>query len=113
MSIAENYQHVLTRVATAAKRARRSPDEIKLVAVSKTQPVSAIKEAIGGGCHVFGENKVQEAEGKIIELGQNSAEWHLIGHLQSNKVRKAVQLFDVIHTVRLGRTCDAARAYLY
>ena len=112
MSVAENYQHVLARVAAAANRAGRSPAEIKLVAVSKTQPDSAIREAVNAGCRVFGENKVQEAEDKITELGRRSAEWHLIGHLQSNKARKAVQLFDVIHSVdsvelarRLERIC--------
>ena len=112
MSISENYQHVLSRIALAADRAGRNSNEIKLVAVSKTHPVSAIKEAIKAGCNIFGENKVQEAEDKIAELGRKAAEWHLIGHLQSNKARNAVQLFDVIHSVdsvelatRLERIC--------
>lgn len=116
MSIAENYQSLLARVAAAAKRAGRDADDIKLVAVSKTQPVSAIRVAIESGCHVFGENKVQEADGKVAELGRDTAEWHLIGHLQSNKARKAVQLFDVIHSVdsaelaeRLERICVEER----
>lgn len=72
-----------------------------------------IAEATSLGVTAFGENKVQEAEGKIIELGREAAEWHLIGHLQSNKARKAVQLFDVIHTLdsaelaeRLDRICN-------
>ena len=96
----------------AAVAAGRDPDEIKLIAVSKTHTVDVIREAIGEGVSVFGENKVQEAEGKINELGRNGIEWHLIGHLQSNKARKAVQLFDVIHSVdsldiaqRLERIC--------
>jgi pyridoxal phosphate enzyme (YggS family) len=116
MSIAENYQRVLTRVAAAAKRADRDPSEIKLVAVSKTQPISAIQVALAASCRVFGENKVQEADYKIAELGRSSAEWHLIGHLQSNKARKAVQLFDVVHSVdslelaeRLERICIEER----
>lgn len=103
-------------MAAAAKRAGRDRDEVKLVAVSKTQPVSAIRVAIESGCHVFGENKVQEADGKVAELGRDTAEWHLIGHLQSNKARKAVQLFDVIHSVdsaelaeRLERICVEER----
>lgn len=68
---------------------------------------------MAAGVTVFGENKVQEAEGKIVEVGRDAAEWHLIGHLQSNKARKAVQLFDVIHSVdslelaeRLERICE-------
>lgn len=112
MSINENCQRILTRIAVAAKRAGRDANDVKLVAVSKTQPTSVIKAAIDAGCRVFGENKVQEAEGKISELAGNNAEWHLIGHLQSNKARKAVQLFDVIHSVdsvelaeRLERIC--------
>jgi pyridoxal phosphate enzyme (YggS family) len=81
--------------------------------VSKTHPVPVLREAISAGAIVLGENKVQEAEGKIEELGRDAAEWHLIGHLQSNKARKAVQLFDVIHSVdslelaqRLERICE-------
>ena len=93
---------------------------IKLVAVSKTHPAEVLRKAIVAGCTVFGENKVQEAEGKIVEIGRNAAEWHLIGHLQSNKARRAVQLFDVIHSVdsielahRLERICiEEGRAEL-
>ena len=81
------------------ERSGEMPDEIKLVAVSKTHPAETVRDAIAAGITVFGENKVQEAEGKIVEIGRNAAEWHLIGHLQSNKARRAVQLFDVIHSV--------------
>jgi len=112
MSVSENYQRILARIAATARRVGRDPEEIKLVAVSKTQPASAISDAIDSGCRIFGENKVQEADGKVAELGRHAAEWHLIGHLQSNKARKAVQLFDVIHSVdslelaeRLERIC--------
>ena len=101
------------RIADAAMRSGRDPNEIKLVAVSKTHPPSVLHEAMEAGITVFGENKVQEAENKIIEIGRHAAEWHLIGHLQSNKARKAVQLFDVIHSVdsvelarRLERICE-------
>jgi len=83
-----------------------------LVAVSKTHPASMINEAIAAGASVFGENKVQEAESKIETVGREKAEWHLIGHLQSNKARRVVQLFDVIHSLdsvelatRLERIC--------
>jgi pyridoxal phosphate enzyme (YggS family) len=107
-----NYHQILQRIADAASRSGRNAREIKLVAVSKTHPVSTIREAIDAGCSVFGENKVQEAESKISEIGRHAAEWHLIGHLQSNKARKAVQLFDMVHSVdsvelaeRLDRIC--------
>ena len=93
-----NLQGVQDRIARAAERVGRDPDEIKLVAVSKTHSVNTIQGAITAGLTVFGENKVQEAETKIADLGRDSAEWRLIGHLQSNKARKAVQLFDVIET---------------
>lgn len=107
-----NLVEVRGRIAAAAERVGRSPDEIKLVAVSKRHPAEALRSAIAAGSHVFGENKVQEAEGKIEEIGKDLVEWHLIGHLQSNKARKAVQLFDVIQSVdsvelaeRLERIC--------
>ena len=95
----ENFENIRLRIRSAAVGSGRDPAEIKLVAVSKTHPAAAIRDAIDAGCTVFGENKVQEAESKIHEIGRNAAEWHLIGHLQSNKARRAVQLFDVIHSV--------------
>jgi pyridoxal phosphate enzyme (YggS family) len=90
---------VQKRIETACLRVGRDPSEIKLVAVSKTHPAAVVREAIDAGLRSFGENKVQEAEAKIIEVGRDAAEWHLIGHLQSNKARKAAQLFDVIHSL--------------
>ncbi|HEV3272085.1 MAG TPA: YggS family pyridoxal phosphate-dependent enzyme [Candidatus Methylacidiphilales bacterium] len=84
-------------IATAAHKAGRDPAEIELLAVTKTQPADVINEAIRSGITRFGENKVQEARGKIEELGRGV--WHLIGHLQSNKVRDAVRLFDSIDSV--------------
>src|SRR5476651_1474153 len=84
-------------IALAAKKAARAPSEIELLAVSKTQPVEAIQEAMLAGITHFGENKVQEARGKIESLGRGV--WHLIGHLQSNKARDAVRLFDSIDSV--------------
>jgi pyridoxal phosphate enzyme (YggS family) len=108
----ENLAAVRRKIETAAVRAGRNPNEIKLIAVSKTHPAEILREALGAGVSVFGENKVQEAESKILEIGRENVEWHLIGHLQSNKARKAVQLFDVIHTLdsvelaeRLERIC--------
>lgn len=100
------------RIEHAAIRADRDPSLIKLVAVSKTHPAETLQDAIAAGAHALGENKVQEAEGKIEQIGRRAAEWHLIGHLQSNKARRAVQLFDVIESVdsvelamRLERIC--------
>lgn len=112
-SVAANLSLVRERITRAAARVGRNPDEIKLVAVSKTHPAKVVVEAIGAGQTAFGENKVQEAEQKIADVGRDRAEWHLIGRLQSNKARKAVQLFDVIHSLdsvelaqRLERICE-------
>jgi len=105
---------VLARVERAARRAGRDPAEVRLVAVSKTHPAALVREAAASaGLREFGENRVQEAEGKIAELKEvPGLRWHLIGHLQPNKARKAVRLFDLIHTVetaalveRLERIC--------
>jgi pyridoxal phosphate enzyme (YggS family) len=108
----KNLAGVLKRIESAAQRVGRRAMEIKLVAVSKTHPSNILRAALAAGVSVFGENKVQEAESKIVEIGRNLAEWHLIGHLQSNKARKAVQLFDVIQSLdsvelamRLERIC--------
>src|SRR5271156_5439396 len=84
-------------LALAAGKAGRDPAQIELIAVSKTQPAAAIQEAMRAGVMRFGENKVQEARGKIEELGRGV--WHLIGHLQSNKAKDAVRLFDSIDSV--------------
>jgi PLP dependent protein len=107
-----NLNAVQHRIVRAAETAGRSANEIKLVAVSKTHPAPVLREAIAAGITVFGENKVQEAEEKIVDIGRDRADWHLIGHLQSNKARRAVQLFDMIHTLdslelatRLERIC--------
>jgi pyridoxal phosphate enzyme (YggS family) len=112
-SLAENLSSIKSRITAAADRCGRDSASIKLIAVSKTHPAEVIREAMVAGISVFGENKVQEAEGKILDLGHDGIEWHLIGHLQSNKARKAVQLFDVIHSVdsleiarRLERICS-------
>ncbi|MDQ3802082.1 MAG: YggS family pyridoxal phosphate-dependent enzyme [Acidobacteriota bacterium] len=112
-NLAERLAKVKEQIARAARKAGRSADEITLIAVSKTHPAEVLRAAIAAGASVLGENKVQEAEGKIAEIGRESgARWHLIGHLQSNKARKAVRLFDAIHTLdsielaaRLERIC--------
>lgn len=116
----DNLAQIQSKIARAARESGRNADEIKLVAVTKTHSASVLREAISAGANVFGENKVQEAEGKIEEIGRSGAEWHLIGHLQSNKARRAVELFHVIHTLdslklaeRLERICiDYGRAGL-
>ncbi len=111
-TLKKNLESVRERIEQAATRAGRSANEIKLVAVSKTYPAKTLQDAIAAGINVFGENKVQEAETKIDAVGRDKAEWHLIGHLQKNKVRKAVQYFDAIHSIdsveichRLDRIC--------
>jgi len=95
----QRLRRVQKRMAEAAIRANRVPNEITLVAVSKTHPVEIIREAIAAGVSDLGENRVQEADAKIAEVGRGSARWHLIGHLQSNKARRAVELFDVMDRV--------------
>jgi len=104
---------IQSAIADAAQRSGRDPAQIELVAVSKTHPAEAIREAMRAGVTHFGENKVQEARGKIEELGRGI--WRLIGHLQSNKVRDAVRLFDFIDSVdqrelaeEVNRHADAA-----
>jgi pyridoxal phosphate enzyme (YggS family) len=83
-----------------------------VIAISKTHPAEVLKEALESGITEFGENRVQEAESKIIEVGRRKARWHLVGHLQANKARRALGLFDVIHSLdsielahRLDRLC--------
>ena len=105
-------QRVREQIASAVARAHRQIEEVTLVAVSKTHPPEMIREAIEAGLTDFGENRVQEAEDKVPQVGRHKARWHLIGHLQSNKARRAVELFDVIHSLdsaalasRLNRFC--------
>ena len=98
MSIAENIARVQSRIAQAAESVERDPAEVTLVAVSKGFDAAAIAEAAAAGLTVFGENRVQEAAGKIPALPA-SLEWHMLGHVQSNKARQAVALFDCVHSV--------------
>jgi PLP dependent protein len=99
-SIAANLDGIRERMARAASRCGRRVEEIELVAVSKTFPAEAIRAAHGLGLRDFGENRVQEWEGKRKELGEmDGATWHLIGHLQSNKARRAAELFDRVDSV--------------
>ena len=105
-------EEVRRSIEECARRCNRDPSEITLVAVSKTHPPPLLHLAVEAGVDDFGENRVQEAEAKIKTLGRASARWHLIGHLQANKARRAVVLFDVIHSLdssslarRLDRLC--------
>jgi len=98
MSIAENLRSVEDRIAAAARRAGREPSSVRLVTVTKTVDRDRIRQAITAGAAILGENRVQEAKEKIEAFGK-AANWHLIGHLQTNKAKYAVKLFDLIHSV--------------
>ena len=97
--IADRVAAVRERIARAAERASRSPGDVTLVAISKTHPPEAVRAAFAAGVRDFGENRVQEAEPKIASTADLGASWHLVGHLQSNKVRKAAALFGVVQSV--------------
>jgi pyridoxal phosphate enzyme (YggS family) len=103
---------IRAQIEAAALNCGRLPQDVTLIAISKTHPASFVKTAIELGVTDVGENRVQEAEQKINEVGRTKARWHLVGHLQANKARRAVQLFDVIHSLdslelaqRLDRLC--------
>jgi pyridoxal phosphate enzyme (YggS family) len=96
--IAANINKIKQRIAVAAVRAGRDPYSIKLMAVTKTVPPECILKAIEAGVTLLGENYVQEAKDKIALIG-DSAKWHMIGHLQTNKAKYAIKLFDCIHSV--------------
>lgn len=98
MPLAENLAVVQSRIANACARANRPPSEVTLLAVSKNHPAETVTEAVRLGLTLFGENRVQEAKAKI-PLSPGRARWHFIGHLQSNKARDAVALFETIESV--------------
>jgi pyridoxal phosphate enzyme (YggS family) len=107
MSIDQNVARIRERIASAAHRTRRNPDEITLMAVSKTHPPELIREAYGAGLRVFGENRVQELSGKAAALADlKDAKWHLIGHLQTNKAARAAELFSAIDSVDSLKVAD-------
>ena len=110
--LAVRLADIRARLATAAHRSGRRPDDVTLIAISKTHPATVVRQVCQLGATDFGENRVQEAEGKIAEIGRDKVRWHLVGHLQANKARRAVNLFDVIHSLdsvelaqRLDRLC--------
>jgi pyridoxal phosphate enzyme (YggS family) len=111
-SLGERFTNIKTRINRALERSNRSEGDVTLIAISKTHPVPVIQDLIALGATDLGENKVQEAELKIREVGRERARWHLVGHLQTNKAKRAVKLFDVIHSLdsvelalRLDRLC--------
>jgi PLP dependent protein len=112
MSISDNIAAILERIAGAARRGGRPPESVALMAVSKTHPPERIREAHAAGLRLFGENRVQEFAGKAAALGDLArTEWHMIGHLQTNKAAKAAELFgavDSVDSVKLAEKLDAA-----
>lgn len=110
-NIAENLRRIQDRIANAAIAAGRRPEDVTLVAVSKTKPVEAVEAALAAGQLVFGENRVQEAAGKFPALrARHRLDLHLIGGLQTNKARDAVRIADVIETLDRPRLADAIEA---
>jgi hypothetical protein len=111
MPIADNVAWIRQRIAAAATRANRDPQEITLMGVSKTFPVESIREAHAAGLRVFGENRVQEFAAKSSALRDlTGAQWHLIGHLQTNKAARAAELFDAVDSVDSVRTAEKLNA---
>ncbi len=112
MPLSENIVAIHERIAAAARRAGRSPSEIALMAVTKTHPPERIREAYTAGLRLFGENRVQEFAGKAAALADlPDAEWHMIGHLQTNKAAKTAELFsavDSVDSLKLAEKLDAA-----
>lgn len=113
--VRERIEQVRRRIAEAAGRSGRDPNDVQLVAVTKSVAVSQIREALDAGLKVFGENRIQEAKGKVALLSSPSIQWHLVGHLQTNKSKLAVELFELIHSldsVKLAASMDRHGAAL-
>jgi pyridoxal phosphate enzyme (YggS family) len=112
MSISENIAELQSKIDQSARRAGRSPSEVALMAVTKTHPPDRIREAYKAGLRLFGENRVQEFSGKASALADlPGPEWHMIGHLQTNKAAKAAELFsavDSVDSLKLAEKLDAA-----
>ena len=110
-TIAGNIETIRARIRAAAERAGRDPQSVRLVAVSKRQPLAAIREAMAAGQVMFGENYLQEAEDKVAALGQGVV-WHCIGYLQSNKARIAAEIFGCIETIERLKLAKALESRL-
>ncbi|ADY73185.1 protein of unknown function UPF0001 [Desulfurobacterium thermolithotrophum DSM 11699] len=106
MGIRENVKRIKERIEKACERAKRNPDEVFILAASKTRAPEEIRKAFEAGIKLFGENRVQEAREKIPLLSDIPIEWHMIGHLQKNKVKYAVNLFKVIESVDSKELAD-------
>jgi pyridoxal phosphate enzyme (YggS family) len=106
MSIQENIERVRERIRAACSRSGRRPEEVRLIAISKTFPAARIREAYQAGLREFGENRVQEAAAKIADLKDLPITWHLVGHLQTNKAKRARELFHWIHSVDSVRLAE-------
>ena len=98
ISIAENLEQVRKQIADAATKSRRSANDVELVAIAKTHPAEKVREAVEAGQTLFGESRVQEARAKIPEL-PSTTRWHFVGHLQRNKIRHALPLFEMFHSI--------------
>ncbi len=109
-SFLERLEAVENRIMAACEKAGRTRDSVRLLAVSKTKPPEAVREAAGCGLRLFGENKVQEAQAKI-PMCPSGLEWHLIGHLQSNKAKIAAKLFQMVHSVDSLKLLQALDAH--
>ncbi len=107
----KRMERVKERIAKAAEGCGRSADSVRLVAVSKTMPMEVVREAIDAGATVLGENYIQEAREKFNALASLPAAWHFIGHLQSNKAKYAVRMFDLIHSVDSLKLATALDRY--
>jgi len=105
-TIEENIKDIRSRIEKSAEKSSRRAKEIKLVVVTKTVEIDRINEAIRGGIDIIGENRIQEAEAKFNQLTEN-VEKHLVGHLQTNKAKKATELFDLIQSVDSVRVAEA------
>jgi pyridoxal phosphate enzyme (YggS family) len=105
-TLRDRLLRVRDRIAATAARVGRDPSSITLVAVSKTMPVEVIREGLAAGITILGENRVQEARDKIASL-PGRATWHLVGHLQTNKAKLAVQLFEMVHSLDSLKLAEA------
>ena len=106
LSVAENVEKIRKRVERAARHVGRNPEGVTIVAVTKTVDVERIQEAVSAGISVLGENRVQDAREKIQRIGK-TVQWHMIGHLQTNKAREAAALFGMVHSVDSLRVAQA------
>ncbi len=97
--LSERISSIFKKITNAALRVGRNPESIKLIAVTKGQPIEKIIEAADLGLRIFGENRVQEAREKIAQIKGFNLQWHMIGHLQTNKVKEAVRIFTLIHSL--------------